>query len=921
MKHSLRLAAFISTLTLPSIALAQVGAPIHLEAEDAQISGKPTVQTERAGFLGKGYVSGFSADGDKLSWTIPNARAGIYEVRVRYNAPDRKGYDVVINGSKISAMFAPSSAGFDTATAGRVELPGGKTTLSIEKGWGHYDIDAVDLVPITVAQTLTKPPATLSDARATPATRALMNLLINQYGAGTFSGQVNEDETAYIQQTTGQIPAIFGGDFMDYSPSRVANGATPEGTSEKFLQRAKDGQILALMWHWNAPSKLINADYVDKNGNKIQALWWRGFYTDATTFDLQAALADPNSQDYKLLLSDIDAIAVQLKKFDDAGVPVLWRPLHEAEGGWFWWGAKGPEPFKKLWRIMYDRLTNQHDLHNLIWVYTAGSNPAWYPGDDVVDIVGADSYPSDYTDPLTATWDDLNTRYGGRKLIALSEVGKVPDIAKMRKLGVKWSYFTSWGGDLGPKAIPAATLQTDYTAPGVLNLREVSALETAATPVVAAPAPMLADAVKPYFPPTAIEYNAIAKQTQDNLQTQILQKWFPASVNLQQGGFDQNFAYDWTKLPGTERSIVYQSRLTWTAAQATMRLPAEEFIYRNYTSHGIAELSREMWDAQNGGFYWQVDKGVADRNGEKHVYGNAFAIYALSAAYKATKNPDALRLAQQDFFWLEKHAHDPKNKGYFEALARDGKPILSPVSPDQMADFIGTRYGYKSMNTHIHLLEAYGALYEVWPEPQLKTRLNELFELVRDKIYVEPGALNQYYTLDWRPIPAEDSYGHDIETAYLLTEAAHILGRDNDPKTKRAARMLVDHTLDVAFDKTIGGVADGGGVFGGLAKPDKVWWTQAEALNAMLLMHELYGTGRDADPRYWLAFVKQWNFIRQYQIDPVNGGWFSHVSAAGSPPPMTQVKSDRWTESYHQGRAMMNVPETLKRLAAGDKRP
>ena len=438
-------------------------------------------------------------------------------------------------------------------------------------------------------------------------------------------------------------------------------------------------------------------------------------------------------------------------------------------------------------------------------------------------------------------------------------------------------------------------------------------------PIDNAATPMLADAVKPNFPPTRNDYNAVADQTMNNLQTQVLAKWFPAAINREQGGFDQNFAYDWSKLPGSERSIVYQSRLTWTAAQAALRLPGEEFIYRNFARHGIEALSKQMWDAQNGGFYWQVDGGVADRQGEKHVYGNAFAIYALSAAYRATKDPSALRLAQQDFFWLE-HAHDAKNKGYFEALRRDGTPILAPVSDEQMSDYIGTRYGYKSMNTHIHLLEAYGALYEVWPEPKLKTRLNELFELVRDKIAVEPGALNQYFTLDWRPIPAEDSYGHDIETAYLLTEAAHILGRDNDPKAKRAARMLVDHTLDVAFDKELGGIANDGGVFGGIHNPDKVWWSQAEALNALLLMHELYGTGPNADPRYWQAFLKQWNFIRQYQIDPVNGGWFSYVKADGTPPEATRVKSDRWTESYHQGRALMNVTQTLRRLAGGEKR-
>ena len=241
-------------------------------------------------------------------------------------------------------------------------------------------------------------------------------------------------------------------------------------------------------------------------------------------------------------------------------------------------------------------------------------------------------------------------------------------------------------------------------------------------PLNDAATPMMADAVKPFFPPTRIEYDAIAKQTQQNLQTHILAKWFPVSVNRQQGGFDQNYAYDWARSPGNERSIVYQSRLTWTAAQAAMRLPSEEFIYRNYARHGVEELRKTMWDSQNGGFYWQVDRGVADRQGEKHAYGNAFAIYALSAAYKASKNPDALQLAQLDFFWLEQHAHDDKNGGYFEALKRDGTPILAAVSPDQQTDFIGTRYGYKSMNTHIHLLEAYGALYEIWPDARVKTR-------------------------------------------------------------------------------------------------------------------------------------------------------------------------------------------------------
>ena len=434
-----------------------------------------------------------------------------------------------------------------------------------------------------------------------------------------------------------------------------------------------------------------------------------------------------------------------------------------------------------------------------------------------------------------------------------------------------------------------------------------------------APVALTDAAGKAFFPPTRIEYNALAEQMRDNLQNQVLAKWFPAAVNRERGGFDQNFAADWTRLPGAERSIVYQARLTWTASQAAMRLPAEEFIYRNHARHGLQFLRDSMWDAQNGGFYWQIENGVADRNGEKHVYGQALAISALSAAYRATRDPEALRLAQQTFGWLDKRAHDDKNGGYFEALKRDGTPIMAPYSEGR-SDFIGTRYGFKSMNTHLHLLEAYGALYEVWPNAALKVRLNELFDLVRDKITVEPGALHQFFTPDWRPVPAPDSYGHDIETAYLLAETARFLGRDDDGKTRRVARSLVDHTLEVAFDQELGGVYNDGNAWGNIANSDKVWWAQAEALNALLLMHELYGSGPNADRRYWDAFVKQWDFIRKYQVDASNGGWYSYVKADGTAPPMEQVKSDRWTDTYHQSRALMNVTQTLKRLATGEKR-
>jgi len=443
--------------------------PIHLEAEDAQF-GSNTVETSIPGYTGKGYVGHFEHEGDKIVWTIPAAHSGIYQVTIHYASPGaEKGYDLVANGTKYGGMFSPTGNAFAAHDGGKIELTDGANTFGIEKGWGWYYIDSVDLTPVKVDGRIKKPSDALSDPKATPAARKLMRYLVQQYGKHTLTGQVNADDTEYIRANTGKTPAIMGGDLIDYSPSRVAHGSN-SSESERLIEAAHAGQIVTLLWHWNAPTDLVDKENdTTADGKPINHAWYRGFYTDSTTFDVEKALADPKSEDYALILRDIDTIAVQLKKFSDAGVPVLWRPLHESSGGWFWWGAKGPEPFKKLWLLMYDRLTNLHNLHNLIWVYSGGEKQEWYPGDKYADVVGIDMYPSDTGDPLSSTWETLTTQYGGRKPLALCEFGGVPDIDKMKRFGVRWAYFASWGGDLGPKKVTKETLKRIYTSPLALN--------------------------------------------------------------------------------------------------------------------------------------------------------------------------------------------------------------------------------------------------------------------------------------------------------------------------------------------------------------------------------------------------------------------------------------------------------------------
>jgi mannan endo-1,4-beta-mannosidase len=168
-----------------------------------------------------------------------------------------------------------------------------------------------------------------------------------------------------------------------------------------------------------------------------------------------------STQEYKDVMRDIDAIAVQLKRLQTAGVPVLWRPLHEAGGTWFWWGAKGANVAKTLYYMMYDRLTNYHQLNNLIWVWSS-PEPDWYPGNDKVDMIGYDSYPGAYNySSQKAVFNQLYSIVNGEKLIALTETGPIPNINQSLADDVPWLYFLAWN-DLVASQNSTAHIQEVY---------------------------------------------------------------------------------------------------------------------------------------------------------------------------------------------------------------------------------------------------------------------------------------------------------------------------------------------------------------------------------------------------------------------------------------------------------------------------
>ncbi len=299
----------------------------------------------------------------------------------------------------------------------------------------------------------------LINPNASSEARQLMSYLVSQHGQAILAGQQSREDADYMASLTGRFPALVGFDFMDYSPSRVERGTTGEDTDLALDWWNEKGGIVTFSWHWNAPTDLVDTE---------ETPWWKGFYTNATSFDLVTAIDDRNSSERALLIRDIDAIAVQLGHLNQAGVPVLWRPIHEAAGEWFWWGAHGPRVHKALWRMLYDRLVGHHKLHNLIWVWN-GQDADWYPGDVYVDIVAEDIYDSEGDHrPQEQTFERASSYADATKLVALSETGALLDPARLEESTARWSWFMLWSGhfaqeqDWNTDAVKRAVYESDF---------------------------------------------------------------------------------------------------------------------------------------------------------------------------------------------------------------------------------------------------------------------------------------------------------------------------------------------------------------------------------------------------------------------------------------------------------------------------
>ena len=336
--------------------------------------------------------------------------------------------------------------------------------------------------------------ASLCDPDAAPEARALMARLKEMYGEYTLSGNyvspyndysravfrdANGDldvrlsnELFVVNQVTGKYPAILG---LDYTNVELPQGGWQDWVTQLALQWHALGGIVTFCWHWKVPKNpaSLAKPFEWMNGNDA------AFYTkDISGFDLKAVLADPDCRHYQWLLQSIDRVAGQLLRLQDAGVPVLWRPLHEAAGGWFWWGTDR-EGYIALYQLLYDRLVNVHGLHNLIWVWN-GQNPKWYPGGAYVDLLADDPYHEDFLDKGFARRFKYTRRAACDKMVGMSENNKVIDLKKAWAMNTKWQYFVLWDREMILKRDPDPANNPDAGGDGHLReyLDEYNSAET-----------------------------------------------------------------------------------------------------------------------------------------------------------------------------------------------------------------------------------------------------------------------------------------------------------------------------------------------------------------------------------------------------------------------------------------------------------
>jgi mannobiose 2-epimerase len=394
--------------------------------------------------------------------------------------------------------------------------------------------------------------------------------------------------------------------------------------------------------------------------------------------------------------------------------------------------------------------------------------------------------------------------------------------------------------------------------------------------------------------------NTLAIQLKDEVKNElehnILTYWKDNITDTFTRGFYGRISGDETLHTDAIRGAIMNARILWTFANAYR-------LFRNSEDLKTATIAKnEIIDRfyynEYGGIYWSLTHDGIPCDTKKQIYAIAFAIYGLAEFYRATGDEQSLDYAIKLFHCIEEHSNDSVHGGYFEAFNRDWSPIEDMRLSDKDAN------ESKTMNTHLHILEAYTCLYRVWKNPILKTRLSELIEIFISKIIDQAGHLKLFFTEEWECSYDIHSYGHDIEASWLLHEAAIVL-EDNDILLR--VESIVPKIAEAADE---GLMSDGSMIYeknnaSGHVDRDRHWWVQAESVIGYFNLWEHFG-----DKKALEKSLACWKYIKENLIDKDNGEWFWSICSDGS----INRKDDKagfWKCPYHNGRMCMEIVERL----------
>ncbi len=388
----------------------------------------------------------------------------------------------------------------------------------------------------------------------------------------------------------------------------------------------------------------------------------------------------------------------------------------------------------------------------------------------------------------------------------------------------------------------------------------------------------------------------LEKEIRNELTDNILNYWINNTIDPN-GGFIGQILSDNTKVEQAPKGAVLNARILWTfsAAYNLLREPA----YLEQAERAYNYLINNFIDKQYGGVYWQLDFTGKPLDSKKQIYALSFAIYGLSEYYIASRNPDALSYSIDLFQAIEEHSFDPQHNGYFEAYSRTWELLSDLRLSDKDANEA------KTMNTHLHVLEAYTNLYRIWDDPKLKMQLENLLQIHFDKILDnQTFHFNLFFDEKWNLKSNKFSYGHDIEGAWLMLEAAKVLA--NKELIEKAQQIAIN----IAKVTIAEGQAEDGSIYNdgnaqGIIDLKRDWWPQAEAMVGFYTAYEI-----NNDSQFIEAVLKTWEFTKKHIISP-NGEWWWGVDERYQPL-VQEDKVGMWKCPYHNSRACM---ELLKRFS------